>query len=65
MTTLDDGNCFITVSLRESDREGRTDYFILRESAYAVLSDCVQKQGIGGIASDFSKSWQMLLHTGL
>lgn len=59
---LDDANCIITVSLRESEREGRTDYYILRESAYAVLHSCVQEQEIGGIATDFSKPRHVVLH---
>lgn len=52
----DDATCILTVSLRESEREGRTDYYILRESAYAVLSDCVKDLGVGGIATDFTSN---------
>ncbi|KAL8824235.1 MAG: hypothetical protein Q9191_005198 [Dirinaria sp. TL-2023a] len=53
---LDDATCILTVSLRESEREGRTDYYILRESAYAVLRDCVKDLGVGGIATDFTSN---------
>lgn len=63
--TLDDASCLIVLSLRASEREGRTDYYILREAAYAVLSECVREQGIGGIATDFSKSRYVLLYARL
>lgn len=53
---IDDANCLITFTLRPDEGPGRTDYYIVREEAYAVLHECVEKEKVGGLVTGFSMS---------
>lgn len=52
---LDDASCVVRFSLRPEEL-GRTDFFIVRETAYAVLHECVKSRKQGGVAVGFSRS---------